>query len=180
MAKTLGDDILLIAESPESAEAIYKRDNHVLADMVAQLNKKNGAVQYHAKHPTFVRFRFDTATFELNYPHAFTQCNITSLKRFLLYMLADYHSSDYDNRQAVTTTAMWIEAFRLMKREVWRFRSKVYTDEWRDESQYRPSMRKAIRAENKKIVSALKKAKTDYERFEKLEQYFNDLKEKYQ
>ena len=94
-------------------------------------------------------------------------------------MMGDYHNREYNNQQAVKTTAVWIEAFKLMKKEIWRHRSKIYTDEWRDETQYQSSMRPAIRATNKKLVSALKKAKADFEKAERLEQHFNELREKY-
>lgn len=178
MAKR-NDDILVFAESPESAEAIYKRHNHVLADMVAHLNKKNSTVQYHVNNPTFVQFAFDTATFSLNYPYAFVKCNITSLKRLFLYMVADEHRESYDNKQAIETTTAYIEAFKLIKKEVWRYRSKDYTDNYKCEEYCHSAMLKAVKANNKRLINALKKAKSDYERAEKLEQYFNELKNKY-
>ena len=175
----ISDTVMISAESKESADAIYKNNNTVLADMVAAVNKKNSTVEYIAKHWAMVRFKFDTADFQLNYPQAFIHTNAITLKRLFFYMMGDYHYREFDNQEAVRITAEWLEAFRLMKKEVWRYRSKAYTDGYRDPIQYQPSLQKDIRAANKKLISALKKAKTDYERAEKMEQHFNELKEKY-
>lgn len=166
---------------PQLQEALdaINSGNRVLADMFVRVNNYNGGYTIVSAQPTTVAFKYDTAAFSLVFPEALQKLNTTPLKTLLRYMVSDYHAKSKDNRTAIALTTQFLEAFRLLKRELWHYRSEVYTDEWKDERYCYPERRKAVRANNKKIVFALKKAKIDYEKAEKLEQFFNDLKEKY-
>lgn len=161
--------------SPESSEAIHQKNNHILADMFATVDPTGTKNDYHVKQDVVIRFYSVTASFELLYPKALLELPITNLKKFFTQMVKDYRNSE-----AINYTALFLEALRLMKIEVWAYRSKAVTDGYRDEKWCPSTELKSVKANNKKLINALKRAKADYEKSEKLETFFNQLKEKYQ
>ena len=124
-----------------------------------------------------VRFRYDTAHFTLSYPKAITDLPQANLRKLFKFMVSDWHREA--NADAVRVTHDALTAYAAETKKVWAEASKNFQNGYVDTKYHYCPNKRAAAANNKRLMEAVKSAKSKYERAQKLLTFFEEVKEKY-
>lgn len=140
--------------------------------LYAEIHSNSTTVSYGSSIAVRVDFDYDTASYALVYPNALIQLPITNIKKLFKLMCAE----DGRNDKAIGITEDWLKALVVLKHKVWDWRSQAYQNGYKD-TRYLMQLhnKSVIEANNKKLLNAVKRSKSEYEKAVRLEQYFKSL-----
>lgn len=124
-----------------------------------------------------VSFRYDTAHFTLNYPKTLLDLPQANLRKLFKFMVSDWHREA--NTEAVRVTHESPKAYVEETKKVWSEASKDYQNGFVDTKYHYCPNKRAAAANNKRLLDAVKSAKTKHERAQKLLTFFEEVKSKY-
>lgn len=116
-----------------------------------------------------VSFRYETAHFTLNYPAAIMTMTQTNLKKLFKFMVSDWQREA--NAEAVRVTHEALTAYVEKTKQAWHDASVEYQRGFVDTKYHYCT--------NKKLMNAVKAAKSKHERAQKLLTFFEEVKDKY-
>ena len=97
---------------------------------------------------------------------------LAKIKKLFRYMWSD----TFRNWTAVSTVAMWLPVRVLYAEAQWEQASQRYQNEYRLPGDKRSKEGREIEAQNKKLLSEVKKAKATYHKWKRIQEIWNEVK----
>jgi hypothetical protein len=126
---------------------------------------------------TIVYFQSGNTHYGLVYPEALQMIPITKLKRLFQMMLSDWRTEA--NAEAVRMTQETLENLLTENKAKWDVASVAYQRCYVDPDYRYGADKKAVMANNKRLLRAVKSARAAYERVQKLLTFFEENRAKY-
>ena len=128
-----------------------------------------------------VHFKYDTAHFSLNYPKALLDLPQNNLKKLFKFMVSDWHldGNTAANAEAVRITHEQLTAYVEETQQAWAEASKIFQNCYVDTKYRYGGEKKAAEANNKRLLAAVKTAKSKNTRAKNLLSFFEEVKAKY-
>lgn len=112
----------------------------------------------------------------LSIPAYFDECTIPKMKRMFVLI----HRYNYQNEQAIKDLESCMKSYSDELNAIWGVESKAYQRNYRDPRDARTKeLAYPIKNNNEKLLNKVKRAKRQYDRFQKIIGYWNDIKVKY-
>lgn len=124
-----------------------------------------------------VCFYYNTAEFKLLYPNAILKLPLSNLKKIITLMFSDELS--HRNSEAIEMTFHTICDYVEQTKAQWEKTSIAYQNGYVDTKYHYCADKKKASANNNKLMKAVKSAKHQHERAQKLLNYFNETSKKY-
>lgn len=116
-------------------------------------------------------FRYETAEFTILYPNAFENLPLAKMRKIFKFMCSD----PYGNVDAICITQEALRSYVQETRSAWEKASKEFVDGYVDVQHKLVFKKRQVMANNKKLRSAVAKAKFNHERAKALLTYFESL-----
>lgn len=116
-------------------------------------------------------FRFETAEFTILYPNAFENLPLAKMHKIFKFMRRDPD----ENADAICITHEALRSYVQETRQAWENASKEFVDGYVDVQHKLVFKKRQVMANNKKLRSAVAKAKFNHERAKALLTYFESL-----
>ena len=127
---------------------------------------------------TIIAFDMDRCHMELTLPHFIQKMSLDNLKKIFNIMC----KQSWRNLEAIATVERYIPLCIEEASSAWREACVKYTNEWVDVKfhyEWTQKQKQLAERKNKKLISAVKKAKRAHDRLLKVQVLFDDTKTKY-